>query len=170
MIIGLFAVDDTGSIGTDGRMPWPHNSDDMRWFKTTTQEQIVAMGKKTWESYDMPKPLPGRLNVLFTNNFIDNDCIEQIRGDIPEALVAIQKSNKKKNVYVIGGANILIQAKPVLEKLYITRIPGEYISDVKLDLSSFLENFKLVGKINLGSCFVEEYKNVSISKRTRKNS
>ena len=158
MIIGLFAVDNTGGMGIDGHMPWPHNKDDMQWFKKTTQNQIVVMGRKTWEAPDMPKPLPGRTNVLFTNEFIERDDVEQIRGDVPEALKEIQKSNKKTNVFVIGGPNLLNQAKPVLEQLLITRIPGEYINDTSIDLAEFLNGFTLVTKTNLGTCFVEEYR------------
>lgn len=158
MIIGLFAVDDVGSMGINGHMPWPHNKDDMQWFKKTTQNQIVAMGRTTWEAPDMPKPLPGRYNVLFTNTFIDRDDIEQIRGDVPEALKSVQKSNKKNHVFVIGGPNLLLQAKPVLEKLLVTRIPGEYMSDTKLNLAEFLTGYVLVTKTNLGTCTVEEYR------------
>lgn len=158
MIIGLFAVDNTGGMGIDGHMPWPHNKDDMQWFKKTTQNQIVVMGRKTWEAPDMPKPLPGRTNVLFTNEFIERDDIEQIRGDVSEALKEIQKSNKKTNVFVIGGPNLLNQAKPVLEQLLITRIPGEYINDTSIDLAEFLNGFTLVTKTNLGTCVVEEYR------------
>ena len=172
MIIALFAVDDAGGMGVNNHMPWPHNKDDMQWFKKTTQNQIVVMGKKTWESHDMPKPLPGRTNVLFTNNFIDRDDIEQIRGDVCEALRCIQKSNKKANIFVIGGPNLLLQAKPVIEKMYITKIPGEYFSDTKIDLNEFTNGFKLVDKTNLGSCNVEEYRDetiqTSVRTRTRK--
>lgn len=158
MIIGLFAVDDVGSMGINGHMPWPHNKDDMQWFKKTTQNQIVAMGRTTWEAPDMPKPLPGRYNVLFTNEFIDRDDVEQIRGDVPEALKSVQKSNKKNHVFVIGGPNLLLQAKPVLEKLLITRIPGEYMNDTKINLEEFLTGYTFVTKTNLGTCTVEEYR------------
>ena len=167
MIVGLFAVDNVGGMGVNGHMPWPHNKDDMQWFKKTTQGQIVVMGRRTWEAPDMPKPLPGRVNVLFTNEFIERDDVEQIRGDVCEALTSIQKSNKKLDVFVIGGPNLLEQAKPVLEKLLITRINGEYFSDTKLNLDSFLDSFSLVDKINLGSCTVEEYKNETIQTSTR---
>lgn len=167
MITGLFAVDNNGGMGVHGHMPWPHNKDDMQWFKKTTQNQIVVMGRKTWESPDMPSPLPGRVNVLFTNNFIDREDVEQIKGDVCEALVSIQKSNKKLNIFVIGGPNLLTQAKPVLEKIYLTRIEGEYLSDTSIDLNEFLNGFKLVDKINLGSCTVEEYQNETIQTSTR---
>lgn len=162
MIAALFAVDNVGGMGVNGHMPWPHNKDDMQWFKKATQGQIVVMGKRTWESPDMPSPLPGRTNVLFTNNFIDREDIEQIRGDVCEALVSIQKSNKKFNIFVIGGPNLLEQAKPVLEKMYITRIQGEYLSDTKIDLDDFTKGFKLVNSVNLGSCTVEEYQNETV--------
>lgn len=170
MIIGLFAIDDGNGIGIDGRLPWPHNKDDMKWFKSTTENQIVVMGRNTWNSVDMPKPLPNRLNILITNNFIDQPYVEQVRGDIPEALRMLQQMNKKKDIFVIGGANILIQARPVLEQLLITKIPGEYQSDVKLDLETFLDGFVNDGTVNLGTCTVLKYKNETISKRPKRNS
>lgn len=170
MIAALFAVDEIGGMGWKGSMPWPNNKDDMKWFKTTTQGQIVVMGKKTWESPDMPTPLPGRSNVVFTNNFFDCDEIEQIRGDVCEALVTLQRHHRKKNIFVIGGPNLLLQSKPVLEKMYITRIPGEYLNDTSLNISSFLEDFTLGQSMNLGSCTVEEYINETISSSTKSHS
>ncbi len=166
MIAAVFAVDDVGGMGVHGHMPWPHNKDDMKWFKTITQGQIVVMGKKTWESPDMPKPLPGRHNVVFTNNFFDCDDIEQVKGDVCEALKSIRTANKKLNVFVIGGVNLLLQSKPVLERVYLTRVPGEYINDTRIDVNHFLNGMKLHQTVNLGSCIVEEYHNETISPST----
>lgn len=167
MISALIAIDDAGGMGYNGSMPWPHNKDDMQWFKKTTQNQIVAMGRRTWDSPDMPSPLPGRHNILFTNNFIERADIDQIRGDVCEALKTIQKRNKKQNIFVIGGYNLLMQSRPVLEKVYVTRIPGEYLNDTHINITEFLDGFELVNKINLGSCIVEEYQNGTIQTRTR---
>ena len=158
MISALFAVDEAGGMGWKGNIPWPHNKDDMAWFKRVTQNQIVVMGKRSWESPDMPKPLPNRVNVVFTNHFFDVDEVEQIRGDVCEALTALKHHNKKTEIFVIGGANLLLQSKPVLERMFVTRIPGEYLSDVSLDMPKFLEGFTLVDKTNLGTCVVEEYR------------
>lgn len=166
MIAGVFAIDDIGSMGLNGSIPWPHNKDDMKWFKRITQNQIVVMGKRSWESPDMPKPLPGRHNVVFTNNFFNCDEIEQIKGDVCEALVSIQKSNRSKNIFVIGGPNLLEQSKPVLQKIYLTRIPGEYLSDTNINIDNFLIGMKLHQTVNLGSCKVEEYHNETISSST----
>lgn len=170
MIIAIFAVDDIGGMGFRGRLSWPSNKDDMSWFKKTTQDQIVVMGKRTWESPDMPKPLPGRFNVVVTNNFFDRDDIEQVRGDVCEALKALKTNNPSKKVFVIGGVDLLLQSKPVIDKIFLTRIKGEYIHDTFIDVESFLEGMKLENTINLGSCIVEEYSNETISQSTRTHS
>jgi dihydrofolate reductase len=163
MIAALFAVDQANGMGWKGSLPWPNNKDDMKWFKSTTQGHIVAMGKKTWNSPDMPKPLPGRINVVFTNNFLERDDIEQIRGDACEALTSIKRSYRKKDIFVIGGPDILLQCKPVIERVFLTRIQGEFLSDTHIDLDSFLEGFSLFKTMNLGSCIVEEYEVAAVS-------
>ena len=157
MICAIFAVDDKGAIGVDGGLPWPPNKDDMKWFREKTIGAAVAMGKRTWDSVDMPKPLPGRANIVFTNEWFELDSVDQVRGNACDALLSYQKDDKKTDIYVIGGANILMQCKPVLQKAFITRIPGEHRADTFIDLEAFLEGFKLVEKTNLGSCVVEEY-------------
>lgn len=163
MIAAIFAIDDAGGMGWKGSLPWPNNKDDLRWFKNKTQNQIVVMGRKTWNSPDMPKPLPGRVNVIFTNNFLERDDIEQIRGDTCEALLSVQTAHKKKDVYVIGGVDLLLQSRPILKKIFLTRIKGEYLSDTFIDINSFLTGTKLVQVMNLGSCMVEEYEVATVS-------
>lgn len=162
MIAALFAVDNAGGIGWQNNLPWPHNTDHMTWFKSTSQNHIVAMGRRTWDSCDFPTPFRGRGNVVFTTNFFDNDDIEQIKGNVCEALKSIDYYNKKRDVFVIGGANLLLQSKPVIEKAYITRIPGEFLSDVRLDVNQFLSGMHLHQTHNLGSCIVEEYHNDTV--------
>lgn len=166
MIAALFAVDQAGGMGWKGSLPWPNNPDDMKWFKSTTQNHIVVMGKRTWESPDMPKPLPGRMNVVFTNAFFDQNDIEQIKGDVCEALKSIKNQNRRKNIFVIGGANLLIQSRPVLDRVFVTKISGEFLSDTKIDIQDYLQGMTLKNTINLGSCTVEEYHNETISSST----
>jgi dihydrofolate reductase len=167
MIAALFAVDEVGGMGNKGSLSWPNNKDDMMWFKTTTQGQIVVMGRRTWDSPDMPKPLPGRFNVIFTNDFFEADDVEQVKGDVCEALKALKHHHKKKNIFVIGGPNLLLQSKPVLERVYITRIKGEFINDTFINVNDFLEGMTLKDTINLGSCIVEEYHNETIQPSVR---
>lgn len=161
MIIALFAVDQNGGIGRDGSMPWPFNKEDITWFKETTDNGVVVMGKKSWNSPDMPKPLPKRINVVFTNNFVEREDIIQIRGDVGEGLLNIEKKFRDKDIFVIGGANLLVQAKPFLDKAYITRIPGTYETDVQINLEEFVEGFELVDTRYFKTCKVETYESIS---------
>ena len=161
MIIGLFAVDDAGGIGNNGSMPWPPNKEDFKWFRETTLNQVVVMGKTTWNSPDMPKPLPKRFNVVFSNSPAEVEGAHIVfSSNVPETLQFIERDYEYENVFVIGGVNILLQAKPALQKLYITRIPGAYEADTQIDLDSFLDGFILTNTIDLGTCKVEEYETI----------
>lgn len=163
MIIALFAIDENGGMGFDGSMPWPRNKEDMQWFKNLTEHQLVVMGKNTWSSIDIPVPLPNRLNVLVTNNFIDREDILQLRGDVCDGLLSIQETYPDLDIFVIGGPNLLMQAIPVLQKAYITRIPGEYHCDTTLDIDKFLIGFQMVDFKKLETCEINEYEAIPTS-------
>lgn len=158
MIAGLFAVDENGGMGLNGSMPWPTNKDDLKWFKNTTTNQVVVMGRNTWDSPDMPSPLPKRENVVFTTRDIDNENVIMVSGDVCEHIRGIQESFPTKNVFIIGGPDLLSSSKPLLERIYITKIFGEYNCDVNINLETFLDGFTFSQKIHLGSCIVEEWK------------
>jgi len=157
MICALFAVDNNGGVGNNGGMPWPPNKEDFKWFRETTLDHVVVMGSKTWVSPDMPKPLPKRTNVVITSQNIDTKDVYTIKGNVTELLPLLKHEFPEKEIFVIGGVNILLQAKPALEKLYITRIPGTYTSDTSINLDEFLKGFKLINIKDLGTCKVEEY-------------
>lgn len=161
MIIALFAVDDYGGMGVNGSLPWPRNREDMQWFKSTTENQIVVMGKKTWNSKDMPVPLPNRINTLITNHPINREDIIQINGDIPTELIAMQDKFPEKNLFIIGGPDILMKSISAIKTVYLTRIPGEYVSDAKIDLVEFLKEFKLTNTTLLKTCKIETYEAIS---------
>jgi dihydrofolate reductase len=157
MITALFAVDEKGGMGFQGSMPWPRNKEDMIWFKKLTNNHTVVMGKKTWDSGDMPTPLPGRNNILITNTFLPREDIIQMRGDVCMGLQRIQNDYKFENIYIIGGAEILRQTLPIIEEAYITRIPGEYMCDTYIDIDHFLCDFTLIDVDDLKTCKVEHY-------------
>lgn len=165
MIIAIFAIDEQGGMGLQGSMPWPFNKDDMKWFKSTTTSHVVVMGKKTWTSTGMPKPLPNRTNVIFTSEKLlaNNLNVEFISGNVVEQLLSIQQRFLDKDIFVIGGANILIQAEPAIEKIYLTRIKGNYNCDVIIDINEFTKNFTLTDNILFDSCNIEQYERISPS-------
>lgn len=160
MIIALFAVDENGGMGNQGNIPWPAVKEDLEWFRETTEEQIVVMGKKSWHSPDMPKPLPNRHNVVFTNHFMDVDDIDQLSGDVCEGIAYVEEMYPENDIFVIGGADLLMQAKPIIDKAFITKIPGEYMCDTVIDLKNFLDEFVLTNSLDLETCVVEMYERI----------
>ena len=157
MIAALFAVDENNGMGFQGSLPWPRNKEDMIWFRSVTKNQTVVMGRKTWDGGDIPTPLPGRNNVLITNTFLPREDIIQLRGDICIGLKRIQDTENFDNIYIIGGAEILMKARPVIQEAYITRMPGEYICDTYIDVDEFLTGFTLDDVAHFNTCTVEHY-------------
>ena len=62
MIALIWAESENGIIGKDGAMPW-HLPNDLKYFQSLTQNNIVIMGYNTFVSLGS-KPLPNRRNVV----------------------------------------------------------------------------------------------------------
>jgi dihydrofolate reductase len=61
-LIAALAVDRV--IGMENAMPWNLPAD-LAWFKRTTLNKPVVMGRLTWES--IGRPLPGRKNIVISS-------------------------------------------------------------------------------------------------------
>ena len=61
----IWAMAENRVIGRNNSLPW-RLPDDMRHFMKTTMGRPVIMGRKTFES--MKSPLPGRTNIVLTQN------------------------------------------------------------------------------------------------------
>ena len=151
MIRAIMAVDEKGGISKDGSMPWPKNSSDLTWFKKNTLQSIVVMGRLTWADPFMPAPLKDRINILITrqdkNNYPGAD--EYISDDILNKILNISKEYNNKDIFIIGGANILNQLFGLIEEFYLTRIYGNFNCDKKIDLNKVEKTMKMVNKIDL---------------------
>jgi dihydrofolate reductase len=124
MVSIVVAFDDNGIIGDKGRLPW-NIPEDLRKFKEITLGKVVIMGRKTYES--IGKPLPGRVNIVLTKkkNYAPQGVL--VCGDFKESIK--KAAEYKKEIFVIGGAEIYKQALKVCEKLYVSHIYGEYKGD-----------------------------------------
>ena len=149
MIRAIMATDDLGGISKNGSMPWPKNSSDLQWFKKNTMNSVVIMGRLTWIDPFMPSPLKGRINVLVTSQdkevYIGAD--EYLSGDILTRVLSLANKYKDKDIYVIGGAEILNQLFELIEEFYLTRIYGNFDCDKNIDLKKIQGSMKIVNKI-----------------------
>lgn len=59
----ITAVDQNHGIGLKGELPW-NIPKDMEFFKSTTLNKIIIMGRKTFDS--LHHPLPKRLSIVIS--------------------------------------------------------------------------------------------------------
>ena len=144
MINAIFAADSLGGIGKNGSLPWPKNSEDLRWFKQNTLGHIVVMGGNTWRDPLMPKPLPGRINVVVTSQTVDTEGVIVYNNDYKRRLLDLQAQHPDKNIYIIGGTSLFNDARELIERVILTRFTDSYDCDVNMDLDSYLEGFGLI--------------------------
>ena len=149
MIKAIMAVDDEGGVSKNGSMPWPKNSNDLKWFKNQTINQVVVMGRLTWEDPLMPTPLKGRTNVIITsknqNEFPGAD--EYISENLIQNFKKISSKYNNSDKFIIGGPNVLNQLFNLVEEFYLTRIYGNFNCDKKIDINIIKKNMKLKNKI-----------------------
>lgn len=139
MINAIFAADFYGGMGLNGTLPWPHNSEDLKHFKELTTGNVVVCGRKTWDDPKMPKPLPNRTVYVATHRPVAYAM--PFSGDIEENLLKIEATYPGKDIFVIGGVEILEAAKPVLDRIYLTHIKGSYKVDTRIVLKDFLSGY-----------------------------
>ena len=105
-MIAIACVDAKNGIGKNGQL-LVSIPDDMKFFRETTKDSIVVMGRKTLFSFRNKEPLKNRINVVFTNNaalkneYTNFDNIYFV-NDFNEAK-KIFELYKDKKVFLIGG-------------------------------------------------------------------
>lgn len=129
----IVAVANNNVIGKDNKLLW-HISDDLKRFKKLTTEHKIIMGIKTY--YSIGKPLPNRTNIVISDN--KND---KIQGCVMAYSIqdAIDKCDKTKENFIIGGGSIYKQFLKYADKIYLTRIYENFEGDTFFPEVNFKE-------------------------------
>lgn len=139
MIDLILAADLDNGIGKDGDIPW-YFPEDLQHFKKLTENGIVLMGRKTWESLpEKYRPLPNRTNVVVGGVETQHGSHFAFPGyDLEEAIAFCQYIEHFQGgpMFCIGGAKL---ANELLEngwvnELYLTRVKARYDCDTFLDV------------------------------------
>jgi dihydrofolate reductase len=125
MISIIVAVSEDWGIGKDNELLW-HISEDLKRFKRLTIGNTVLMGKKTWESLPR-KPLPGRKNIVLTDNPQESIADAITAYSIADALA---KCEKIEEIFIIGGGSIYRQFMLLADRLYITHVHKKAPADI----------------------------------------
>jgi dihydrofolate reductase len=157
----IVAMSTNRVIGIENQLPWKL-SGDMAWFKKQTMNKIMLLGRKTWESLPI-RPLPGREHIIISKNksyiplSVSGQEVSSVNtvNSVDAALetahdIAAQflenrdKFSEAAELMVIGGATIYQLMLPLCDKLYITRVKGDFSGDAwfpELDESQWQEVF-----------------------------
>jgi dihydrofolate reductase len=123
-------MDINRGIGKDNDLMW-HLPADMNFFKETTKNQIVVMGRRNYESIPSKfRPLPNRLNVILTRNknFIADKCLAF--NSLDECIKHFE-NEKERKLFIIGGGEVYKMALESnrVEEMYITFVNGLFNAD-----------------------------------------
>lgn len=125
-ISAIVAVAKNNVIGKDNDIPW-YLPADLKYFKKTTLNHHIIMGRNCYES--IGKPLPKRTNVIMTRNPFYVVTNSYITHSLDEAL-QLAKDNGEDEAFIIGGAQIYELAMDRCDKLYLTEVDLEVDGDV----------------------------------------
>jgi len=170
MISALLAVDSRGGMGYQGTLPW-YYPEDLQHFKKLTMNNIVVMGRKTWDDPRFPKPLTGRTCYVVTNRPTTLEVYARPLGgeDLVDQVLRIEKNNPDKDIFIIGGPGVIQSCMPILDTCYLTHVTGSYKIDVKIDLRSLLSGMVPTLCSAAPNSKVTFVKYVNIFKRTRRS-
>ena len=144
MICTIFATDQVGTFGNRGTLPWPMNPEDMAWFREHTLNQIVVMGRNTWDDPKLKKPLPDRTNYVVSSKPITGfNTVRRLHGDIKKQLKEIQTLHPGKNIFILGGPSLIMECKELIDYAYVTHRKGAAFSDVRIDLKHFMTGMRI---------------------------
>jgi len=143
----IWAQDQNGGIGKDGKLPW-HISEDLKNFKKLTLNSTILMGRHTWESLPI-KPLPNRKNIVLTSQQFENvECFSSVEECVEKLDV-----RGTSNLFVIGGSKVYRNFIHRADELHITFIDKNtegidtYFPVTMLKIK---EEFKKISELELG--------------------
>lgn len=123
----VVAAAENDVIGREGGLPW-NLSSDLKHFKRITKGHRVIMGRRTWVS--IGRPLPKRINVVVTRDRSLSPVGCLVSHSLEEAL-AVAMAAGDREVFVIGGAELYVQAIGNADRIYLTRVEAKIDGDVR---------------------------------------
>lgn len=125
LVSAIAAVGHNGVIGHNNQIPW-YLPADLKYFKRTTLNHFVIMGRRSFES--IGRPLPNRTNVVITRDpfFIASGCL--VVQSVEQAL-ELAWDAEETEAFIIGGGEIYRQSLPFWDRIYLTEVdiavPGD---------------------------------------------
>jgi dihydrofolate reductase len=159
-IILMMAVTADGKIAksSDHFPDWTSKEDKKLFAKISKEQGVVIMGDKTF--FTFPKPLPDRLNVVFTleKNPPQMENVKWVSGEPQKVLEELEKMGYKSAI--LGGGSFLntqFLKNKLIDEVYLTIEPKIFGDGLGILGGDFDVNLKLidVDKINEDSAMLK---------------
>ena len=128
MIRIIVATDEKGVIGKDKKWMWNIPDDLKRFKEINTKNQIginnninniVIMGSRTYKS--IGRELPNSANIVLS---LKNKCSYNV-----EDILDYNERFPEEEIFIIGGEQIYKQFLPHTDKIYLTKVNGDFGAD-----------------------------------------
>lgn len=142
----IVAVSKNSIIGIDNQLPWSI-PEDLAHFRNHTQDSILVMGRKTFES--MPKKLEGRIYCILSSR-----CKRRAQGpdenghywcnsfeNLEDVLKTIKLYENIEKIFIIGGESVFKELLCKCKRIYYTYVDESYGENIPLyRIASFPTN------------------------------
>jgi dihydrofolate reductase len=126
-LVSVAAVAQNGVIGRDGELPWPSIPADRTQYRRQVADATVVLGRRTFES--MREDLPGRARIVLSRSPREYDVGTAHHAGSVEDAIELAAELGADTAYVLGGGGIYELFQPHLDRMLLSRIPGEYEGD-----------------------------------------
>ncbi|MDR0306999.1 MAG: dihydrofolate reductase [Chitinispirillales bacterium] len=137
----IAAVSNNWGIGLRGELLFSI-PEDMRHFKTLTQNKVVVMGHSTFKSLPNSKALKNRVNIVLSHNInlqIDNAMVY----NSVEQLLSAVSGFSSEDIFIIGGQAVYEQLINYCEFAYITKVNTRQDADRYFPKIEEMSNWKI---------------------------
>jgi dihydrofolate reductase len=124
-LVSVAAVADNGVIGDGDEVPW-HLPEDVAQYRERVADSPVILGRRTFEMFE---DLPGAAQIVVSRTERDWDSASVFHAGGVDEAVAVAESLGADRAYVIGGSAVYELFQPHVDRMVLTRVPGEYDGD-----------------------------------------
>lgn len=139
----VVAVDKNWAIGHNGQL-LVNIPADKRYFRELTKNNIVVMGRKTFEGLPNALPLESRVNIVLTNQKGYKAKGIEVANSKEEVMELVKKYPEKE-VFIIGGQMIYELFLEECTEAFVTKIDYHYQADKYCPNLDKLNDWEMVG-------------------------
>jgi len=143
----VIAMDSKRGIGKNNKLLFRIKEDWLR-MRSLIKGKPLIMGRKTYESmlsYTDGKIIPGSKNIVITSDPKYGNKHQEgevVVHSMDEALEEAVKDNPEELI-IFGGQKVLEEAMPIMDRLYLTVVEGDFKADTFFpDYSDFKKVLK----------------------------